>query len=108
MYVHTDFPYGQAFDANDMAAAKGWWGPGDSPWVRANIITDTQGNAVDTDGTSNGLTGGADRALLAALRAVADVVVMGGATVTSRTRVCAARPAGRDRVTQCKHSYFNN
>jgi riboflavin biosynthesis pyrimidine reductase len=81
MYVHTDFPYGQAFDANDMAAAKGWWGPGDSPWVRANIITDTQGNAVDTDGTSNGLTGGADRALLAALRAVADVVVMGGATV---------------------------
>ena len=81
MYVHTDFPYGQAFDANDMAAAKDWWGSGDSPWVRANIITDTQGNAVDIDGTSNGLTGGADRALLTALRAVADVVVLGGSTV---------------------------
>ena len=81
MYVHTDFPYGQAIDANDVNAARAWWGGTDEPWVRANIITDAQGNPVDADGTSSGLTGGADRALLAALRAVADVVVLGGATV---------------------------
>lgn len=81
MYVHTDFPYGQAIDANDVDAARAWWGGPDDTWVRANIVTDAQGNPVDADGTSGGLTGGADRALLTALRAVADVVVLGGATV---------------------------
>jgi len=81
MYVYTDFPYGSAIDANDAASARAWWGPADESWVRANIITDAQGNAVGSDGTSESLTGGADRALLTALRAAADVVVIGGATV---------------------------
>lgn len=81
MYVYTDYPYGPPIDASDVALAIEWWGPPDTSWVRANIVTDALGNSIDATGTSSGLTGGADRALLKALRESADVVVMGGATV---------------------------
>jgi riboflavin biosynthesis pyrimidine reductase len=81
MYVYTDFPYGPPIDASDVDQAIEWWGPADTSWVRANIVTDALRNSIDATGTSSGLTGGADRALLKALRESADVVVIGGATV---------------------------
>lgn len=81
MLVHTDFPYGLAFDTLDRPAARVWWDTLGDEWVRVNIITDALGHTVGASGTSLDLTGGADRALLTALRDIADVVVMGGATV---------------------------
>jgi len=81
MYVYTDYPYGETIDSADRYAAAQWWGPAETPWIRANVVTDTFGNSIDAFGTSQHLTGGADRALLHALREVADVVVVGGATL---------------------------
>lgn len=81
MLVHTDFPYGIAFDTLNRDAAKLWWDTLGDYWVRVNVITDALGHTVGATGTSQDLTGGADRALLLALRDIADVVVLGGATV---------------------------
>lgn len=81
MLVHTDFPYGIAFDSRDREAAQRWWNTLGDDWVRVNIITDALGHTVGASGTSQELTGGADRTLLHALRDIADVVVIGGATV---------------------------
>ena len=81
MLVHTDFPYGIAFDTLNRDAARLWWDTAGDEWVRVNVITDALGHAVGSSGTSQELTGGADRALLRALRDLADVVVIGGATV---------------------------
>lgn len=81
MLVHTDFPYGIAFDTLNREAAIRWWDTAGDEWVRVNVITDALGHAVGASGTSQDLTGGADRTLLLALRELADVVVLGGATV---------------------------
>ena len=81
MLVHTDFPYGIAFDTRNRDAAKLWWDTRGDDWIRVNVITDALGHIVGSSGTSQDLTGGADRALLLALRDVADVVVLGGSTV---------------------------
>lgn len=83
MLVHTDFPYGIAFDTLNREAAKLWWNTRGDDWVRVNIITDALGHVIGSSGTSQDLTGGADRALLLALRDIADVVVLGGETVRS-------------------------
>ncbi|MEN9740960.1 MAG: hypothetical protein RLZ72_1226 [Actinomycetota bacterium] len=79
--MHTDFPYGIAFDTLNREAAKLWWDTLGDEWVRVNVITDALGHTIGASGTSEDLTGGADRALLLALRDIADVVVLGGATV---------------------------
>ncbi|MFM6967715.1 MAG: dihydrofolate reductase family protein [Microbacteriaceae bacterium] len=81
MLVHTDFPYGIAFDTMNRDAAKLWWDTQGAEWVRVNIITDALGHVIGSSGTSQDLSGGADRALLLALREISDVVVLGGATV---------------------------
>jgi riboflavin biosynthesis pyrimidine reductase len=86
MYVYTDYPYGATIDSADRDAAKQWWGPVETSWIRANVVTDTFGNSIDASGTSQHLTGGADRALLHALREVADVVVVGGATLRAEPK----------------------
>jgi riboflavin biosynthesis pyrimidine reductase len=81
MYVYTDFPFGSPIDANNLDDAIAWWESPHESWVRANVVTDARGNTIDSNGTSSALTGGADRALLTALRESADVVVIGGATI---------------------------
>ena len=49
--------------------------------VRLNMITSLTGSAVGADGTSETLTGGADRLILSAIRAAADAVIVGAQTV---------------------------
>lgn len=49
--------------------------------VRLNMIASITGAAVGGDGTSETLTGGADRLILGAIRAAADAVVVGAQTV---------------------------
>lgn len=54
--------------------------PGDT-WVRVNLVTALGGQTTGSDGTSDGLTGGIDRMLLAVLRRSADVVLVGAGTL---------------------------
>ncbi|HET6731981.1 pyrimidine reductase family protein [Mycobacterium sp.] len=51
-----------------------------SCWVRGNMIASVDGGATD-DGKAGGLAGAGDRALFAMLRHLADVIVVGAATV---------------------------
>lgn len=51
--------------------------------VRVNMIASLTGSAVGPDGTSETLTGGADRLILGVIRARADVVLVGAETVRS-------------------------
>src|SRR3954453_3610287 len=52
----------------------------ESCWVRGNMIASLDGGATD-DGKAGGLAGAGDRALFALLRELADVIVVGAATV---------------------------
>jgi riboflavin biosynthesis pyrimidine reductase len=55
------------------------------PWVRVNMVTNSEGILVDDTGTSRGLSLGADRALLRLYRQSADLVVMGARTIRAET-----------------------
>jgi riboflavin biosynthesis pyrimidine reductase len=81
MKVNNDFPEVFEFDSSDSPSVQTWWQTLGEKWVRVNIVTDTLGNTVGVNGTSRDLTGGADREILTALREIADVVVIGGATL---------------------------
>jgi riboflavin biosynthesis pyrimidine reductase len=69
----------------DREALRGWLGEryaleGDA-WVRVNLVAALGGQTTASDGTSDGLTGGIDRLLLAVLRRAADVVLVGAGTL---------------------------
>lgn len=50
-------------------------------WLRVNLVAALGGQTTASDGTSDGLTGGIDRLLLAVLRGSADVVLVGAGTL---------------------------
>ena len=53
----------------------------DAAWVRANMITTLDGAATGADGRSGSINGPADHRVLALLRSLADVVLVGAGTV---------------------------
>lgn len=55
--------------------------PPRSDWVRLNLIGTVSGAATGPDGTSESITNPADRMILRAIRSLADVVVVGAASV---------------------------
>jgi len=57
--------------------------PAGRPWVMLNMISTADGGAADPAGRSGGLGGPADKQVFVAIRAVADVIVAGAATVAS-------------------------
>ncbi len=73
-------------------------GPGERPWVRANMVASVDG-AATLEGRSGGLGGGADRKLFQVLRSLADVVLVGGGTARAEkykpARLAAMVPALR-------------
>ena len=74
--------------------------PAGRPWVLCNMITTADG-ATDVGGRSGPLGGPADRAVFSALRAVADVILVGAGTVRQeryRPPAVEARTAGRRRA----------
>ena len=81
MKVSNDYPEVFEFDSRDSASGSTWWNTLGDRWVRVNLITDCLGNTTGDSHSSRDLTGGADRDLLAALRAEADVILIGGETV---------------------------
>ena len=66
-------------DARDRLRAAYAVPPGD--WLRINLVMGIGGSAVGGDGTSRSLSGGADRAVLGAIRSLADTVLVGAATL---------------------------
>ena len=81
MKISNDYPRVFEFDSRDSVSCQSWWNTLGDEWVRVNLITDSLGNTVGDNFSSRDLTGGADRDVLAALRAEADVVLIGGKTV---------------------------
>jgi riboflavin biosynthesis pyrimidine reductase len=81
MKISNDYPEVFEFDSRDSVSGQTWWNTLGSKWVRVNLITDALGNTVGGSRSSRDLTGGADRDVLAALRAEADVILIGGVTV---------------------------
>ena len=61
------------------------------PWLRANMISSVDG-AASLDGVTAGLSSAADRHLFALLRTLADVIVVGAATVRAEKYAPVRRP----------------
>lgn len=51
------------------------------PWLRSNLVTGVDGGAQGADGISDGLSSLVDRRILGAIRRLADIVLVGAATV---------------------------
>lgn len=69
--------------------------PAGRPWVLANMVASLDG-AASLDGRSGGLGGPGDRAAFRAIRAVADVILVGAGTV----RAESYRPARAEEAVQ--------
>lgn len=72
----------RVLDARDLDAAAllELYAAPDGSWVRTNFVTSIDGAAV-LDGSSSGLTNTLDQHVLKLLRGLADVVLVGGATI---------------------------
>ena len=57
--------------------------PAGRPWVVVNMIASADGSATGAEGVSGDLGGAGDKAVFAAIRSVADVIVAGAATVVA-------------------------
>ena len=66
---------------DDLSDAYPWPDTTDRPYVRAMMVTTLDGAAAGDDGLSGSVSGGADRAVLRAVRRFADVVLVGGGTM---------------------------
>lgn len=55
--------------------------PPSDEWVRLNLVMSVSGSAAGSDGTSETLTSATDRTLLGVIRQLADVVLVGAASV---------------------------
>lgn len=71
---------GAVDDVAVLVAAEERPAPADRPWVLVNMVASLDG-AIAVAGRSQGLGGPTDKAMFAALRAVADVVLVGAGTV---------------------------
>lgn len=74
----------QVFDLtseDDRRALANHYAASGSESVRAVMVTNSSGDTVDSAGTSEGLSHGADRTLLGLLREGADAVVVGASTI---------------------------
>ena len=68
-------------DVDARSRLADWYRPPGREWVRVNLVTGVGGSVVGPDGTSGSLTAGADRVLLGVIRRLADVVLVGAASV---------------------------
>lgn len=54
-------------------------------WMRANMVASADGAALDAAGSSRGLSGTADRRVLALLRGLSDVILVGAGTARAES-----------------------
>ena len=74
----------ERIDLGDDRAAQSLaslYAPPRPDWLRLNLVASVNGSAAGGDGTSDSLTNPADRAILRAIRSLADVVLVGAASV---------------------------
>lgn len=83
-------------DVAALVAAEARPAPMDRPWVLVNMIASLDG-AIAIEGRSGGLSGPADTSMFAALRGVADVVLVGAGTARAE-RYGPARPSEATRA----------
>lgn len=81
MKISNDYPEVFTVDSQNSTDLREWWDTLGNEWVRVNLVTDTLGNTVGENGSSADLSSPVDRSALTALRELADVVIIGGATV---------------------------
>ncbi len=83
-----------AGDPDDDALADLYGYPEDRLWVRANFVSTVDGAATGPDDRSGSISGPADRRVLALLRALCDVILVGAGTVRAERYAPAdIRPA---------------
>lgn len=78
--MHRLWP--EAAEVDDVAAliaAEARPAPADRPWLLVNMVSSLDG-AIAVDDRSGGLGGPADKAVFSALRAIADVILVGAGT----------------------------
>ncbi len=68
-------------DDGALQALAALYAPPRAEWLRLNLISSVNGSATGGDGTSDSLTNRADRSILRAIRSLADVVLVGAASV---------------------------
>lgn len=68
------------------------YAPPRTPWLRLNFVTTVDGSVRGSDGTSNSINNDADHRVFDALRALADVVVVGAGTVRDEGYRPMAKP----------------
>lgn len=68
-------------DADAAEWIRGRYARTDDAYVRINMITTLTGSATGSDGTSDSISSRADRRILGVIRADADAIVVGAATV---------------------------
>jgi len=72
-------PWTGPVDARGLARAYAW--PAGSTWLRAMMLTTLDGASAGPDGRSRSISGPSDRAVLAEVRRLADVVLIGAGTL---------------------------
>lgn len=72
-------PWTGPVDAEGLARAYAW--PDGTAWVRAMMLTTLDGAAAGPDGHSRSISAPSDRAVLAEVRRLADVVLIGAGTL---------------------------
>ncbi|MET3768125.1 riboflavin biosynthesis pyrimidine reductase [Marisediminicola sp. UYEF4] len=68
-------------DDGALQALAALYAPPRAEWLRLNLVSSVNGSAAGGDGTSDSLTNRADRSILRAIRSLADVVLVGAASV---------------------------
>ena len=80
-----------ALDTVDLAASYPW--PDATPWIRAMMLLTLDGSVAGADGRRGSLSSATDRAVLAEVRRLSDVVLIGAGTFRAeRYRPMLARP----------------
>lgn len=70
----------EELDEQQLAEFYAYPAHSEQPWLRANFVSTLDGAAQGPDSRSGSLSGAADRRVLALLRALADVIVVGAGT----------------------------
>ncbi len=84
----------ERLDTDDPAARTrllDFYAPPTDEWLRINLVSSVSGSAVGVDGTSETLTSRSDRAILGVIRQLADVVLIGAASVRAERFVVPRR-----------------
>jgi riboflavin-specific deaminase-like protein len=78
--------------AEDVDIEAAYAVPAGTRWLRANMVSTVDGSVTDAERVSGGISGPADKALFAALRTMADAVLVGAGTVRAERYRPAALP----------------